>query len=229
MAGIDLNKDEVHVWHSSLTVSPEELTYAQTFLSGGERRYTERFTNEHAKTEFVIGRARLRELLGNYVGRDGRELEFGITREGKPFLVTAPEFEFNLTHSGDVVLYGVARARPVGVDIERLKPITRALELSKRFMLPEEYALVAAASAETRDRAFLSLWVKREGCGKAYGVGIWKVLESDRRAAPNPLFDQILRDYRYQVIDYPTGYVACIAALGSEWILSIRGDVTAIR
>jgi 4'-phosphopantetheinyl transferase len=222
----DLKKDEVHVWHSSLTVSAAELTYAETFLSGGERRYAHRFTNEHAKIEFVIGRARLRELLGRYVGRDGRELEFGITREGKPFLVTAPEYEFNLTHSGDVVLYGIARARPVGVDIERLKPIPRALELSKRYMLPEEHALVTAASSETRDRAFLSLWVKREGSGKAYGVGIWKVLESHRRDTPNPLFAEIMRDYSYQVIDYPPGYVACVAALGADWRLVRRGNCT---
>jgi 4'-phosphopantetheinyl transferase len=219
---IELKKDEVHVWHSSLLVSPAELTHAETFLSGGERRYAQRFTNDHARTEFVIGRARLRELLGNYVGRDGRELEFGVTREGKPFLVTAPEYEFNLTHSGDVVLYGVARGRPVGVDIERLKPIPRALELSRRYMLPEEHALVAAAADDERDRTFLSLWVKREGSGKAYGVGIWKVLESHRRDKPNPLFDEILRDYAHQVIDYPAGYVACVSAFGSDWKLSIQ-------
>ncbi|HVD61569.1 MAG TPA: hypothetical protein VNC11_11920, partial [Gemmatimonadaceae bacterium] len=58
------------------------------------------------------------------------------------------------------------------------------------------------------------------------GVGIWKVLESHRRESPNPLFDQIMRDYSYQVIDYPPGYVACVAALGSDWRLVRRGNCT---
>jgi 4'-phosphopantetheinyl transferase len=220
---IEISHDEVHVWHTSLVVSDDELEHHNTLLSPDERRYAERFTNDSTKLQFVVGRAKLRELLGRYANQHPHDLRFGITREGKPFLASAREFEFNLTHSGEIVIYGVGRSRPVGVDVEHIKPIPRALELSKRYMAPEEHELVASASPDERDRTFLSLWVKREGSGKAYGVGIWKVLEHN--GARNKLFGDILREYSHHVIDYETEYVAAIAALGSDWKLVRRGAV----
>lgn len=220
---IDISHDEIHVWHASLIVDDNERAHDESLLSPDERRYAARFTNESAKHQFIVSRAKLRELLGKYTNLPPHDLRFGMTREGKPFLSSAREFEFNLTHSGDIVIYGVGRDRPVGVDVERIKPIPRALELSKRYMSPAEHDLVLNAPPETRDRTFLSLWVKREGSGKAYGVGIWKVLE--HRGAVNPLFAQIVRDYTHQIIDYEGEYVACIAALGSDWSLNQRGTV----
>lgn len=225
---IEITNNEVHVWDTPLTVSAEELAYDESLLSHDERRYAARFTNTSAKIQFVASRAKLRELLSRYTNEAPRDLRFSMTREGKPFLTSARDLEFNITHSGDLVLFGIGRSRPVGVDMERIKPIPRALELAKRYMAPDEHALVADASVETRDHTFLSLWVKREGSGKAYGVGIWKVLESSRRDYPNPLFAQIMRDYSYRVIDYRSDYVACIAALGADWQVVQRGSVRTV-
>ena len=223
----DISHDEVHVWDTSLVLSDDELAYDESLLSPDERRYAARFTDVNAKLQFVASRAKLRELLGKYANQSPTALKFSMTREGKPFLTSARELEFNITHSGDLVIYGVGLSRPVGVDMERIKPIPRALELSKRYMAAEEHALVVNASPETRDHTFLSLWVKREGSGKAYGVGIWKVLENGRRdgVTPNPLFAEILRDYSHRVIDYTPEYVACVAALGNDWKLVERGSV----
>jgi 4'-phosphopantetheinyl transferase len=220
---MEIAYDEVHVWDTSLEVSDDEMAQDESLLSPDERRYADRFTNTHAKIQFVVARAKLRELLARYANQSPHDLRFGITREGKPFLRSAREFEFNITHSAGLTLFGVGLSRPVGVDMERIKPIPRALELAKRYMAPDEYALVAAASDDTRDHTFLSLWVKREGSGKAYGVGIWKVLEN--RGRENPLFAQIMRDYTHQIIDYTEDYVACVAALGSDWQIVQCGSV----
>ena len=221
MTGI--SHDEVHVWHTSLNVCSADLVSCEALLSPDERRYAARFTNDSARLQFVVSRAKLRELLARYANQSPHDLRFGMTREGKPFLSSAREFEFNLTHSGDIVIYGVGLSRPVGVDVEFIKPIPRALELSKRYMTPDEHDLVANATPEARDHTFLSLWVKREGSGKAFGVGIWKVLEHN--GASNPLFAQIMSEYSHQIIDYENEYVACVAALGSDWTLVRHGQV----
>ena len=115
----------------------------------------------------------------------------------------------------------------MGVDVERIKEIPRAIELAKRFMSTEEHEQIASASEGTRDRNFLSLWVRREGSGKAYGVGVWKVLENGGRVdGANPLFAEITRDYHCQIIDYANGeYVAAVAALGDDWRLVRKGTV----
>ncbi|HUQ19982.1 MAG TPA: 4'-phosphopantetheinyl transferase superfamily protein, partial [Gemmatimonadaceae bacterium] len=222
---IAITHNEVHVWDTSLVVDDEELAYDESLLSPDERRYAARFTNTSARIQFVASRAKLRELLSRYTNEAPHDLRFSMTREGKPFLTSGREFEFNITHSGDLVLFGIGYSRPVGVDMERIKPIPRALELAKRYMAPDEHALVANAPPEERDRTFLSLWVKREGSGKAYGVGIWKVLESSRRDTANQLFAEIMRDYMYRVIDYGSEYIACVAALGADWQIVQLGSV----
>jgi 4'-phosphopantetheinyl transferase len=225
MAAVDLAPDEVHLWETSLAVHEDEINYDATLLSADEQRYAARFTDVRSKKQFIISRAKLRELLAKYVNEEPRSLLFGMTREGKPYLRTAREFEFNLTHSGDIVLYAVGQSRPVGVDVERVREIPRALELAKRFMSPAEHDRVAAARNSTRDHEFLSLWVKREGSGKAYGVGIWKILESSRSSTPNQLYSEITLDYKCRVIDYNAEYVAAVAALGSDWELVRQGKV----
>jgi 4'-phosphopantetheinyl transferase len=231
MSPIDIGADEVHLWDTSLVVNDDDLERNELLLSPDEKRYASRFSDIRSKNQFIISRGKLRELLAGYAGQQPQELKFGMTREGKPFLASAREFEFNLTHSADLVLYGVARSRPVGVDVERVKKIERAVELAKRFMSAEEHNRIAACAPETRDRDFLSLWVRREGSGKAFGVGVWKVLENGQRAgepwAPNPLFARITAEYRCHVIDYSDDYVAAVAALGDDWRLLKRGPVGA--
>lgn len=227
MTAIEIAADEVHLWDANLAVDKDEIERNESLLSRGELLYAMRFTDLRAKNQFIVSRAKLRELLGGYAGQSPRELQFGMTREGKPYLASAKEFEFNLTHSGDIVLYGVAHSRHVGVDVERIKEIPRAIELAKRFMSAEEHDKIAFASAETRDRDFLSLWVRREGSGKAYGVGVWKVLENGGRVAgANPLFAEITRDYLCRIISYADDeYVAAVAALGDDWRLVRKGTV----
>ena len=227
MTPIEIAAAEVHLWDAPLAVDKEEIERNESHLSRGELLYAMRFTDLRAKNQFIVSRGKLRELLAGYAGQSPRELQFGMTREGKPFLASAKEFEFNLTHSGDIVLYGVAHSRHVGVDVERIKEIPRAIELAKRFMSAEEHEKIASASPDTRDRDFLSLWVRREGSGKAYGVGVWKVLENGGRMdGANPLFAEITRDYLCRIIDYADGdYVAAVAALGRDWQLIRKGEV----
>jgi 4'-phosphopantetheinyl transferase len=229
MPPIEITPAEVHLWETSLSVGDDEVQYDGSLLSPDERRYAARFTDARARSQFIVSRAKLRELLGKYAGQEPRDLRFGMTPEGKPFLSSSREFEFNLTHSGDLVLYGIAHSRPVGVDVERVREMPRAIELARRFMTAEDHERVTAAPPETRDREFLSLWVKREGSGKAYGVGVWKVLESGNKGGETPvrnqLFARITTGYACKLIDYSEQYVAAVAALGSDWRLVRRGIV----
>ncbi len=226
MTPIEIAADEVHLWDAPLAVDKNEIERNESLLSRGELLYAMRFTDVRSKNQFIVSRGKLRELLAGYAGQSPREMQFGMTREGKPFLASAQEFEFNLTHSGDIVLYGVAHSRHVGVDVERIKKIPKAIELAKRFMSAEEHEKIASASPEARDRDFLSLWVRREGSGKAYGVGVWKVLENGGRGeGANPLFAEITRDYHCRIIDYANEYVAAVAAFGDDWRLVQKGTV----
>lgn len=84
---------------------------------------------------------------------------------GKPLLTDARPF--NLSHSGDYALLGVADAL-IGVDIEQLKP-RRYAAVAGRFLSPAERDYLH--SSENELDAFFTLWTLKESYLKAIGKG----------------------------------------------------------
>src|SRR5215210_2554579 len=96
----------------------------------------------------------LRQLLSEYIGTAPQDIQFTIEGAGKPVLAGERLLNFNLTHSGELTLLGVAR-RPVGVDMERVREMPRAIELAKRYYSPAQHEEIAATPTEARSRRFL--------------------------------------------------------------------------
>lgn len=91
---------------------------------------------------------------------------------GKPRLADARPF--NLSHSGDYALLGVADA-DIGVDIEqiRLRPFS---SVAKRFFSENDQALLKNA-ADPED-TFFTLWTLKESYLKAIGRGFYEPMRS---------------------------------------------------
>lgn len=82
-------------------------------------------------------------------------------------------WDCNWSHSGDGLLIAIGRDVRLGIDLERVRPRGRALELAARFFTAPELAwLHAAPSAAVRDHGFLRLWCAKEAVLKAHGHGI---------------------------------------------------------
>ena len=110
----------------------------------------------------------------------GAELDYApaaivLTRDlhGRPRL-DAPHARFDLSwsHSGDGLLVALGEGIDVGVDLERLRPRPRALELARRFFHPDEAAWLAGLPEPARNDAFIRLWCAKEAVLKAHGRGI---------------------------------------------------------
>lgn len=97
------------------------------------------------------------------------EREIARTEYGRPYLVGREDIDFNITHSGDLVVcvLAVAEGR-VGVDAERLAPEIPAehYERFARRYLPNDRINSARELAEA--------WTKREAYLKYLGVGLGK-------------------------------------------------------
>lgn len=89
--------------------------------------------------------------------------EIRCGKNGKPFFPDCPELFFNLSHTRAAVLVGL-HDRPIGVDIEALRPVSGRLK--KLF-----------SQAET-EREFWENWVKRESAVKRAGGSIMAKCES---------------------------------------------------
>ena len=131
------------------------------------------------------GRGPLRALLAGYLGVDSAAIALHDDEHGKPHLglrepaanraaqEKTASLRFNWSHSGDVALLALASgAEMIGVDIERVRPRARALDLARRFFAPAEADALAACTLAERERAFLALWCAKEATLKALGRGI---------------------------------------------------------
>lgn len=119
-------------------------------------------------------RAPLRALLGAYLGLSPDDVVLVDDEHGRPEL-TAPWnrlLQFNWSHSVDKAIIVVARGVTPGIDIERIRPRPRAMQLAERFFHREEAAALAAADDLLRERMFLELWTGKEAVLKALGRGL---------------------------------------------------------
>jgi 4'-phosphopantetheinyl transferase len=79
---------------------------------------------------------------------------------------------FNLSHSGDLALLGIACGREIGVDIERHRPEVNCEQLAEHFFAPVEVAALRALAPGERRAAFFACWSRKEAYIKAVGRGL---------------------------------------------------------
>ena len=219
---IDLPPDVVHVWTTRLNVDAHEMEEMLARLSPVERMRAAAMPEERASRQYIVSRAMQRQLLAGYVGGNPADIGFGIVAMGKPTLAHPNDIglKFNTTHSGDLVIIAVAANRDVGVDVERVRPVERALKVSKRCYSIDEHEMLAALPPDELDRAFLSIWVKREGTAKARGDSVWRGLASwkngEMENSPSRL------DWTVQYLDLGEEFVGVVVAQG-EWRIEMKG------
>lgn len=211
----ELAEGTVDVWEVSLDIDDAATAELATVLSNDESERANRFVEERARQQYVISRAAIREILGTYLARAPREITFTMIGAGKPVLAAPNELqlEFNMSHSGELAVIGVARSRQIGIDVEQVRPLPRALQLAKRFFSASEYAILRELPGDELARSFLSIWVRREGTAKAQGLSVWRGLAKlETSAAWTPVS-----------LDLGAEYVGVVVAAGDDWRVVRRG------
>lgn len=173
--------DEVHVWRAALARTPPEVEALKGLLSEDELRRAGRFHFPRDRSNFVVARGTLREILSLYVGLPPALLRFDYNAFGKPELTRAhagTRVRFNLSHAGGLALYAVAGGREVGVDVEAVRESVPCEELAANFFSPREVAALLALPARDRRRAFFECWTRKEAYIKARGEGLSLPLDS---------------------------------------------------
>lgn len=207
MSSLELAEEEVQVWVASLKVSDHRYLELEGTLCSDERERAGALAPLLAR-RFVVARGMLRGLLSGFTGAAPGALRFRYGSSGKPSL-NDHGLHFNISHSAELGLFAFAPDRSVGIDVENERPVRRLLDVAQRFMSDEEVRSLAATAPEKRDASFLRSWVIREARLKADGKGIWSGPESDKSPA----------GLTHKVFTPRPGYVAAVAASGSEWRL----------
>jgi 4'-phosphopantetheinyl transferase len=162
---------EVHAAQVGAHASAVER-YGRTLLSPAEQARLGAYRSRESAERYVITRCLVRSVLAERLGVAPRDIEFSQTERGKPHVAGA--LEFNLSHSGDLILLAISDGRPVGIDVERRRPVARVDALVARWLTPGEREDVdrIVRSGLPVSEAFLRVWSLKEARLKALGVGI---------------------------------------------------------
>jgi 4'-phosphopantetheinyl transferase len=171
---LSLPADAVHVWRVGIKALAQHLPHLERLLSAEERMHVARYRREEDRACRIVARGALRSLLSKYLGRSAEELTFIHGPHGKPMLDPASSettIEFNLSHSGDVVLLAFSGRGAVGIDVEVVRADIDLHGLAARVLGPEEIAIIERADETLRAQLFFQAWTRKEAVLKALGTG----------------------------------------------------------
>lgn len=199
---------------------PDELTVlaqeAQTFLSSSERARWQRFRHRQSQAMYLAGRFLLRSVLARKLGCRKQDVPLQISDSGKPFL--APKMwsgSFNLSHSGDYLLLGLADGVQLGVDIECCSKPRDLDGIAATIMHREEFAYFQQLAIPAKTDYFFRLWVAKESLVKMLGKGISYGLQ---RIRLNRQMTEYLEPARSALVwlNAPNGFMAALAYTADE-------------
>lgn len=152
----------------------DAATHALLFalLSPGERDRAGRFQRAEDRHSFTAAHGALRLLLAAMLNEQPDALTFAANAYGKPCLVPHRAIEFNMSHSGGIVLIALAQHIPIGVDVEVLRPMPERAAIVRRYFHPGEVADFADVPPADAEAAFFRCWSRKEAVVKALGLGM---------------------------------------------------------
>lgn len=216
-----MKKTEIHLWTVPLAAVGTEKYGILEVLSPDERKRAEAFRFDRHRNSFILGRALLRFILGEYLGRAPRDIIFSYGANGKPALNDSnPPLHFNLAHSENRVVYAFTQAGELGVDIELVRSLPDFESIARSFFSAAERDQVLGLPADQRAEGFFNCWTRKEAYLKAVGDGLMVPLNSFQVSllpGQPAAFIQLSGD-RYAMsqwslfhLDFPDGYIGALA------------------
>lgn len=202
-------------------------------LTDADRAWACEARDEAQRRRRLVRRALLRRVLARRTGMAAHSVPLVHDDAGRPCLRGMDDVYVSTANAGSLLAVVVANG-PVGVDVERRRPLPDWRALATDHFTPREVARIAALPEAVAEDAVLRLWTMKEAAAKALGVGLpdglpsldlaCRALDADARWHVRTS-DRILRiDSRRIVRRGAAGFLA-IAALegllsGTEFRLS---------
>jgi 4'-phosphopantetheinyl transferase len=171
-------------------------------LSAAEKQRHGAFRMKDDRERFLVGRGVLRQLLGAWLGQAPKEIVLSLGHFGKPFCSGGPEF--NLSHSGRLILIGLHPCRAVGVDVERMDTRLDWHPIATRLWDKKTVAEIVGHDSEDQCAVFFQHWCNHEAVCKATGLGLTAPSTPDSSSWNGRLWNVLL----------PPGYRGSIALVG---------------
>jgi len=227
-----LNGGDVHVWRVPLDLPPCPVADLASLLSPEESARAERFVVDQARRRFIGSHGATRSILSRYLDQRPEEIRFASGGRGKPHLVTAagaPAICFSLSHSGEVALCAVTEGREIGVDVERIRPVSDWREIADRYFSAGENQALRSLAGDQAGEAFFHGWTRKEAYSKALGEGVSQRWMQFTVSLQPGAAAELVHASPEAPVEGPftlcslapgVGYAAAVAVQGTGWRLS---------
>lgn len=139
--------------------------------------------------QYLTGRILLASLLAKTLAITTLP-EIIVSSNGRPSFTDPQLPDFNISHSGNVIMVAVAQHCQVGIDLELKRPRKKLLQLAKYSFSQAEYDWLSQLSDDAFEPAFWQLWTIRESILKLSGKGVWQMKEMRVEPQQRQLFAQ---------------------------------------
>jgi 4'-phosphopantetheinyl transferase len=119
----------------------------------------------------LIGRRLLMEAF-KVLGIDCRLNQMLYSSRNRPSFNSS--FDFNISHSGSMVVCGISKTHAVGIDVEMIKNVS--LNDFKNYFTELDWQFIVSSDQPYKN--FYDLWTKREAFLKATGTGLFVELKN---------------------------------------------------
>ena len=161
-----------------------------------------------------------------------QQLRFDYTPFGKPHLATdlaQRPVQFNVSHSGELLLIAIVAGRAVGIDVEQIRTDLEVEAIAVHFFSSNEQRVLAKLPGALQVGAFFDCWARKEAYIKARGEGLSLPLdqfdvslmpgEEARLIETRPDPAEAQR-WSLASLDVAEGYKAALAVEGAGWTLN---------
>jgi 4'-phosphopantetheinyl transferase len=235
-ADLILHQDEVHIWIVDIEKNSTDLRYFRELLSSEELLQADKFIFEQDRIRYSLTHGVLRLLINMYTGINKKNINYTLGKFHKPGLQASSgkELCFNLSHSGNYILFAFSWAKELGIDIEQIRDMQDADSIIERFCSEKEKVEYFSIQKENRTKAFFKCWTRKEAYIKARGDGLYFPLNNftvsikpDTQPALIEVKDEPLENNRWKLHDlkindlYSSALVADKSKLNRsffEWI-----------
>ncbi len=174
-----INKINIIVQKIDWQTLEDEFEKLEAMLYLARRNVVEQLNNQRAKLASMATGLLLQRIVKEKLGIEPKDLIVSKNAQGKPYIEGYPGFNFNISHSGDIIAIAYGDTC-VGIDVEHIRCRESDLKVAKRCFLDEEYRFITEDVYEldvdgishSVEERFFMVWTMKEAYLKYKGTGI---------------------------------------------------------
>jgi 4'-phosphopantetheinyl transferase len=208
-----------------LDISKEKLDNTCSVFDLEKKRKIEKFVHKKDKIRTLIGEILIRTIICEDLSISNRNITFKKNKYGKPYLIGYHNFQFNISHSEDYVVCAIDN-KPIGIDIEKIKPIEYK-EIAQSFFSMSEFGYIVKEDLNNQVKKFYEMWTLKESYIKCTGQGLSIPLNSfsivfNQYETIKVIIDNDYTEHVFNRFDIASGYKMAVCSVNKEVSNKIR-------